>query len=337
MFNSRGKPPSYSHSLEIPTSETHFLDPLGFKVEGWIKDRPDHHLRCVEFYVEDRLAGSTRALFERPDVSITLKDNGVFRGFSIFARAPWVFESKNTTCKVVARFGESAEVLTSFEKSWVSRDYRQVDYGSLLEPENKLLHHRANIYSSGPSSPTASPECVQLVQRYLGAPPLTILDVGCGVGAYGERLLAQGYDWMGVEVKASDCAALKTKGMPHRQTDGGALPFSDKAFDSSISIEVLEHIQSPESFLSEIRRVTQKRVIISVPNIEILPYMRPLLAAPWHILEADHKNFFTRTSLQTLLLSSGFSNVEIIPYGIHPLKSVEGFPLYYHLLAVIDV
>jgi 2-polyprenyl-3-methyl-5-hydroxy-6-metoxy-1,4-benzoquinol methylase len=325
------------YSIDSPSSETTILDPLGVKVEGWIRERSDSYLSGVEFWVEDRIAGATSLVFDRSDVATVLKDNGVYKGFAIFARAPWVFGRTNTPCRLVARFGNTTEMIVSLEKTWGCRDYRQTDYGSLLEPENRLIHHRANIYCSGPSSPVPSPECLQLVQRYLGTPPMKLLDVGCGIGAYGEPLLALGYDWMGVEIKASDCAELERRHLPFWRVDGRALPFQDKAFDSTISIEVLEHVENPAPFLGEICRVTRRRLIISVPNIEILPYMRPLLAAPWHILEADHKNFFTRQSLQNLLLSVGCARVEVIPYGVAPLQSIEGFPLYYHLLAVCDV
>jgi len=336
MFKFRSSsptPPKYS--LDIP-GKNQLLDPLGFKLEGWAQEYADKRISRVEFWVEDQLAGSTSLMFERPDVALALKTNGTYRGFAMFGLAPWMLGKSKSLCKLITFFETESEVLATFEMTWATQDYRKMDYGSLLEPTNEFLHHRSNIYSSGPSVTAPSPEGLQLVQRYLGAPPLKVLDVGCGVGAYGEPLIAQGYDWMGVEVKESDCLELKRKGMPHQHTAGGPLPFSDESFEASICIEVLEHIQSPETFLREIRRVTQMRAIFSVPNIEILPYMRPLLAAPWHILEADHKNFFTRNSLRRLLLSASFSRVEIIPYGVPPLRSIEGFPLYYHLLAICD-
>lgn len=44
------------------------------------------------------------------------------------------------------------------------------------------------------------------------------------------------------------------------------LPFQDKVFDSSSMLELLEHLDRPEEALSEARRVTRIRVVISFPE-----------------------------------------------------------------------
>lgn len=328
--------PQPNYAIDMPPLDQKLWDPFGVKIEGWLKISEGRHLVGFEFRVADRLAGETHVLFPRLDVAEALK-GGAYAGFSICVRAPWALGKVNCECQLIALYNESKELVSSFSRNWGSQDYRQVDYGSLLESGNIHLHHRSDIYSSGPSSPIPSPECLQLVKRYLGMPPLKVLDIGCGIGAYGEPLIRDGYDWLGVEIKDTDCVALQEKKLPHLRVDGKRLALEDKSHDMAISIEVLEHIAEPLPFLAEIVRVTKSRIIISVPNIEILPYMRPILAAPWHILEGDHKNFFTRNSLRALLGAAGLSKVEIIPYAVAPLKSVEGLPLYYHLLAIAEV
>jgi hypothetical protein len=70
-----------------------------------------------------------------------------------------------------------------------------------------------------------------------------------------------------------------------------------------------------------------------VPNCELLGYLWDHLAAPWHMLEGDHKNFFTRWSLGALLRQH-YADVEVRFYGPYPLRTVEGTPLHYHLFAV---
>jgi hypothetical protein len=51
------------------------------------------------------------------------------------------------------------------------------------------------------------------------------------------------------------------------------------------------------------------------------------------MLEADHKNFYTRHSLGALLRPF-YAQVELGFHTPYPLRTVEGTPLHYHLFAV---
>jgi SAM-dependent methyltransferase len=218
----------------------------------------------------------------------------------------------------------------------VADDRRQAPYGILLDPDTTRLLHRIDIYGSGPSVHAINPDCIALVRRYLGPPPRRVLDVGCGFGGYGRALIADGHDWFGVEVKASDCAQLTALGLPHQQVDGRTLPFDAGSFEDAICIEVLEHTENPAAFLAEIRRVVRRRLLVSVPNVELIPYLHPYAVVPWHLLEADHRNFFSRASLRHLL-AQHFSRVEVVDYAPLPLRTMHGHALHIHLLAICDV
>ena len=60
------------------------------------------------------------------------------------------------------------------------------------------------------------------------------------------------------------------------------------------------HVMEPDVFLHEIARVRRSHALFSVPNMEILPYLHEWGVVPCHLLEGDHKNFFTRASLRLL-------------------------------------
>jgi SAM-dependent methyltransferase len=215
----------------------------------------------------------------------------------------------------------------------IARDFRRNHFGILLDQRTTAIQGRANVFAEGPSSAEPNPEVALLLRRYLGAPPRRILDVGCGLGSYGRGLLADGYDWFGVEIDANDCAELARIGLPHQQVDGRALPFADASFDAALCLEVLEHIDNPHAFLTEVQRVAPRQLIVSVPNCELLGYLWDHLAVPWHMLEADHKNYFTRWSLGALLREY-YAKVELRFHSEYPLRTREGTPLYYHLFAV---
>ena len=176
---------------------------------------------------------------------------------------------------------------------------------------------------------------LRLVQEYLPA-SASVVDVGCGAGAYGPALIDAGHQWLGLEIDLACLEILSRRNLPHRavQSDA-AFPCRDEEFDHAICIEVLEHIEEADAFLREIVRSIRGRSLFSVPNIEVLPYFSDWQVVPWHLLEADHKNFFTRTNLHGLL-ARHFQRVEVFSYAEHPLRTPEGVALHAHLFAVAE-
>ena len=81
------------------------------------------------------------------------------------------------------------------------------------------------------------------------------------------------------------------------------LPFKDQAFNSVISLEVIEHIPDYEMTIKELARIV-KKMIVSVPDISSIPICCHNSVVPWHISEANHVNFFTQNSL-----GSFFNNI----------------------------
>lgn len=311
-------------------------DPLCVRIEGWVFAGSRHPgLTAIEVMAMGETVAQTRELFERNDVTAALRvPPGTRTAFALIAHLGACRHGAPAALQFFACFSNGdREPFATREIETIPTDYRANHYGHLLaRQEEPPVCHRSDIYGSGPSAPGGNLECLALLQRYLGPPPRRVLDVGCGLGFYGRELLRAGYAWQGAEVKASDCAELARQGLPHHHVDGRTLPFGEGAFDAAMCIEVLEHIQDTETFLRETRRVAP-RLLVSVPNIELIPYLQPYAAVPWHMLEGDHKNFFTRWSLAALLRRF-YGRVEVLRYGETPLRTVEGQRLDYHLFAV---
>ncbi len=79
---------------------------------------------------------------------------------------------------------------------------RERPYGEVLFSENETLLHRENIYGSGPPIEEPGVEVSNLLREYLPA-GASVVDVGCGAGAYGPVLKAAGHDWLGLEANAA--------------------------------------------------------------------------------------------------------------------------------------
>jgi SAM-dependent methyltransferase len=322
--------------LDQPVS-TSPVDPLCFLVRGWVWLGPEHaRITGVEVWAGDTLVGETRALYARPDVNAALGLPPVLVGFDLFAHHPGAQPGVAFELALHARLddGTRTPALTLARVTPIARDYRQNHFGVLLDRHTTAIQREENIFATGPSQREPNGELALLLRRYLGPPPRRIVDVGCGFGSYGRGLLADGYDWLGAEIDAADCAELARQGLPHRQVaEGQPLPFADGEFDAALCLEVLEHIEEPQAFLREIHRVSPRQLIVSVPNCELLGYFWDHLAVPWHMLESTHVNYFTRWSLEALL-KQFYAHVELRFYAPHPLRTLEGTPLYYNLLAV---
>ena len=94
------------------------------------------------------------------------------------------------------------------------------------------------------------------------------LDIGCGVGQVVRRLLQAGVDAYGVDVSQPNIA--KTREITDRCQlyDGKKLPFPDRHFAGVGALNVLEHVDEPEAFITELVRVTELggRIVLSSPN-----------------------------------------------------------------------
>jgi 2-polyprenyl-3-methyl-5-hydroxy-6-metoxy-1,4-benzoquinol methylase len=215
----------------------------------------------------------------------------------------------------------------------VPAQLEQRAYGEVVPPHRSEVLHRENVYGSGPPVEHPSEEALALVLQFL-EPGASVLDVGCGGGAFGPPLIAAGHRWLGVETDLRCAEILQRRQLPfHQVRPGDALPFAADEFEAAIAIEVLEHIPQLDRAIAEIARVTRSRFLVSVPNMEVIPYFAPLGVVPWHLLEATHVNFFTRTSLRTAL-ARHFSDVEVFSYGEHPVRTADNIPLHLHLFAV---
>jgi len=310
-------------------------------IAGWIFVEGRGPVGCrVRAWLECALIGETRLLFARPDVSDFLSlPHDVPTAFRFLARAAGSNgASRDATIELSASWnGDAAEYLIGkVSVHLVPALLQKRHFGQLVFPAQSRLLHRENIYGSGPPVLKPGIQMLRLILDYL-SPGSSVLDVGCGAGAYGPALIAAGHQWTGVEVNPDCLRLLEQRGLPFRKAAPGTerFPCADEEFDEAICIEVLEHIEHPEPFLEEISRIVRQRAFFSVPNIEVIPYLKDWETVPWHMLEGDHKNFFTRTSLRELL-APHFWHVEVFSCSEHPLRTRDGIAVHAHLCAVAE-
>ena len=94
------------------------------------------------------------------------------------------------------------------------------------------------------------------------------LDVGCGAGQVVGRLTQAGFEAYGVDVSEPNIARARRFSARCQMYDGRHLPFPDGHFASVGALNVLEHVEEPEVFVTELVRVAEPSgcVLISSPN-----------------------------------------------------------------------
>lgn len=326
-------------NLDAPVPKQKVYD-KAVLIAGWVyTPNRDPVTCCVRAYINNHWCAETRVLFDRPDVNDALGlAPGIPTGFRMLGKiesAPT--ESSDATLRVDVSWDNKVfETVAARRVNVVPAALQARPYGEVVYPENEALLHRENIYGSGPPIEEPGIEVSNLLFAYLPK-QCSVVDVGCGAGAYGPGLIARGHDWLGLEANSYCCDILLRRQLPFRRVhlESRELPCANEEWDCSICIEVVEHVREPDIFVREVARVIRRRALFSVPNMEVLPYFHDWSIVPWHLLEADHKNFFTRSSL-SVLLQSHFRHVEVFPFGEHPVKTRDGIPLYMHFFAVAD-
>jgi SAM-dependent methyltransferase len=95
-----------------------------------------------------------------------------------------------------------------------------------------------------------------------------VLDDGCGLGLYLQRLAARAQAACGVEFDAERAHQAEESGLRVARAAAEHLPFPRSSFDLILSHEVLEHVADDHRALEEIARVLRPggRAVVFVPN-----------------------------------------------------------------------
>lgn len=164
----------------------------------------------------------------------------------------------------------------------------------------------------------ASPTKLSYLKHF--ATGASALDIGCGAGHYTFYLQQQGF-----QVTAIDIEPNTQMTAPVVQASLNALPFS-ALFDTVICFDVLEHEPNEQQALAELRRITGKRLILSVPNADdshLIPYNLTFK----HHVDKTHQREYFMDELQSKLEEAGFRILVLQKEGaVNPAVLAEFLP-----------
>lgn len=169
---------------------------------------------------------------------------------------------------------------------------------------------------------------------YLPDNPKTIIDIGCGNGAFAEVLKQKtnaetwGIEYMDEEAKIAKKKLDKVFSGP---CEDYLDELPDNYFDVIFFNDVLEHLVDPYMVLDKIKhKLTDTGVVISsIPNVRYHnTFMRTLIHKDWKyndhgVMDRTHLRFFTGKSIRAMYEDLGYSVIK--NEGLNKSKSLKPY------------
>lgn len=172
-------------------------------------------------------------------------------------------------------------------------------------------------------------ERVAILEKYVVGK--IVLDAGCGGGGYVDFLVKNGFEASGVDKFGEFLNMAKERSLQgtFHQADIADMPFENKAFDTTICFDVLEHVDDIEA-IKELARVTRKRIIVSVPS-EANEHLLSSGLTNFSYVDLTHLRYYNKGLLLHLAETVSPSNVEIFStntinfgFAVHKMLSKQG-------------
>jgi len=157
-----------------------------------------------------------------------------------------------------------------------------------------------------------------------------VLDVGCGEGIVARSIF---FDMPAIKLTGVDISEEAIKIFrelnPNSKAYTGSADdlklFSSNKFDLVMCLETLEHIKDYQKVLSELKRVSKKYILISIPYqpwFSIMNFLRGKNLQKWGD-DPDHVNWWTKRKFIKILRKEGLRNFKTfscLPWMILSIK-----------------
>ncbi len=137
----------------------------------------------------------------------------------------------------------------------------------------------------------------------------TVLDAGCGVGAFAEPLVAKNSVY-GTDCSEKSLEFAAKRGLRITCTDLLALPFGPAEFDLILCISVLQHFAEPRDVLRELARVLKPGGMLVVATLNQESLQRRLLGLVQR--STAFTRMYTVDELRNVYTSLGIENTEFL-------------------------
>jgi SAM-dependent methyltransferase len=189
-------------------------------------------------------------------------------------------------------------------------DFDRPSAPSADAPDEGYTLENAKLFGWNSVSGNLIPERVDLLKQYVVGK--TVFDAGCGGGGFVDYLVGEGYHAVGMDRHAVFLDVARERRFRGLFVQGDLaqrLPFADRSFDTTICLDVLEHVLDDTTTIRDLARVTRRRLIIAVPQEDRWMWRYRLIFYPYR--DPTHRRYYTPESLRALADSIRPLRVEV--------------------------
>lgn len=204
-----------------------------------------------------------------------------------------------------------------------------ISNNSAYLPKGKLKHRLAALKTS-----VAYKVWKRKLAKYGGfkkKSKFKLLEVGSGPGLY----LRRAEKWFpnceicGLDINHSlvEFAKVYVKRATIVKHDGQAMPFPDQSFDVVVSLQVIEHLEKPESFFAEAYRILKENGLLLIATPNPIGISARILGDKWQGRRYDHISLKSPSQWRTLVQSKGFQILDDGTTSLTGFRLLQKFPL----------
>jgi SAM-dependent methyltransferase len=152
-----------------------------------------------------------------------------------------------------------------------------------------------------------------------------VVDVGCGDGltarfcaGRGASIIVTDIDPIKVQATERSLAGIAARSVRAMVSDSNPLPIEDGTASVVVSTEVLEHVDDPAQFLSELVRIGRSgaRYLLTVPD-PVAEALQKHLAHPSYFAKPNHVRIIQRDEFAALVSAAGLVVEQRSSYGFY--------------------
>lgn len=150
-----------------------------------------------------------------------------------------------------------------------------------------------------------------------------VLEVACGTGRFSVMLAERGANVTGVDISGAMLGQARQKAratgvadtVEFMRGDAARLPFPDDAFDVTFAVRFFHLADTPETFLSEMRRITRETILFDT-------FMRASARSVYNWILPMGSRLYASGEVRDLIEAAGLeledaSHDFVVPYGLY--------------------